>query len=307
MMKNTVINSMTSLLILGLLALTFTEGSADTAIRGIPDNENGPKGFRLLKNNKGMTKNKNKTMPKKKPGKTCNREKNQLNDCKNDLQECIDSNPIIVPTAALLSDFSAEATSLPGVGCDSLGGKQCGEQWVYCIDAVCAEPDEDKLSICDCILQTASSSRLPPSVDSGATCVYRNTGLSEIDGLSTSGLFGDAMCTAMKNGALISTFGTLSQSPETIPNFADEPCPPETPFTYCWGAICEQNDEDVRKRGKHAVQCKCPYVKSPEVNIQVEESQCLPEIDSAGTTCAYLHNGNPSNQTDSVELALEIW
>jgi len=258
--------------------------------------------------------------------KSCSRDKKQLEKCNEKLEKCIDTNPEIVPTAALISLITMPATSLTAIGCDDVGGFQCDSTpWVYCIDSLCAEPTADGLSTCDCILQTSGDSRLPPSATAGANCVYSNTGLSddftsEIGGRSTSELNGEEMCNAMKEGALISTFGKLSQGPDTIPNFADERCPSETPFTYCWGAICSQTEEDKRKRGANAVQCECPYVTAPNVNIQVTEAQCTPEINSdpfpattpptrppRNPTCAYLHNGNPSNGTENAEILQKIW
>jgi len=299
--------------------------------------DSGLKDGRLLgPKNKNKNKNKmkgnNKKMPpppsksKSAKNKSCKREKKKLEECKAELEDCVDSNPLIVPTAPLISLISVEATSLVDTGCNNVGGFACDNTpWVYCIDSLCAEPTPDGLSTCDCILQTSGDSRLPPKGDAGANCVYSNTGLSEsfkpeIGGRSTDELFGAEMCEAMKEGALISTFGKLSQSPESIPNFADEVCPPETPFTYCWGAICTQTEADKRKRGANAVQCECPYVRAPKVNIQVTEAQCTPEIDSdpfppttpptkppTNPTCAYLHNGNPSNGTEALKIIIDIW
>ena len=304
----------------GFLALMFVEGLAMDS--GLED------GRRL----KPVSKRNKKKMPpppmskSAKINKSCSREKKQLKKCNEKLEECIDTNPEIVPTAALISLITIPATSLTDIGCDDVKGFECDNTpWVYCIDLLCAEPTANGLSKCDCILQTSGDSRLPPNANAGANCVYSNTGLSEsftseIGGRSTSELNGEEMCNAMKEGALISTFGKLSQGPDTIPSFADEKCPPETPFTYCWGAICSQTEEDKRKRGANAVRCECPYVRAPNVNIQVTEAQCTPEIDSdpfpattpptrppRNPTCAYLHNGNPSNKTESAEILQKIW
>jgi len=217
--------------------------------------------------------------------------------------------PPIPPTAPILSEIDVEATALTDVGCDDVGGTQCYETpWVYCIDAACSEPDENALSTCDCWLQAPSQSRAPPNADAGATCVIERTGVAgALPAEFADQLYGQDMCDAMKNGTLYSTFGYLSEDPDTIPPFAVEPCPADTPFTYCWGAPCVQTEDDMAARGPNAVQCACPYVSAPSVNVQVQESQCLPELNAAGSVCEYLHNGNPSNATEAVKIAAEVW
>ena len=157
MTKNYFIKLMISVLTLGFLTLVFTEGvAADAIIPGSSSNAVGTGAVRLLKPKKNSKSTKSTKGPK-------NTEKADLKQCDADLQKCEDANPIIVPTAPLLESISMEATNLTEVGCDKTGDFQCDEtQWVYCIDASCAEPDEYGISKCDCILQSPSASRLPP-------------------------------------------------------------------------------------------------------------------------------------------------
>lgn len=230
--------------------------------------------------------------------------------CEEELFDC--QSKVIVPKAPLLSDITIAPTQLEDVGCDDVNQFSCDDtEWVYCIDAACGLPDENGLSTCDCIKQSPSESKAPGTAESGATCVYQKADQeNEIQKktnilVPSSGLYGQAMCDAMKDGALISTFGALSESPNAIPPFADQPCPADTTWLYCWGAACTQNEEDMEKRGPNAVQCQCPYVQSPEVNIQIETSQCAPEQKPNGDgICNYLHNGNPSSETDLAALIL---
>ena len=101
----------------------------------------------------------------------------------------------------------------------------------------------------------------PGNSGSGATCVNtvdpsQLAQIQAITGIDTENLYGEAMCNTMQNGALISTFGALSESPNVIPPFADQPCPSDTTWLYCWGAACTQTAEDMERRGPNAVQCQ---------------------------------------------------
>lgn len=177
---------------------------------------------------------------------------------------------------------STEPVSLEAIGCDEHVNYVCettDTPWVYCIDAICEEPIAG-YSTCRCWSQAPGKSIAPGSAKSGATCVGNNEyGKTEP--------YGKALCDAMKEGSLVSTFGGQYGNTSFVPEFANESC--DSGFAYCWGALCEQDpiNPDISI-------CKCPFVSSEKGSvIGIIESQCAQQ---SGDTCSYIHNGGPRSQ-----------
>jgi hypothetical protein len=188
---------------------------------------------------------------------------------------------------------STEPVSLEAIGCSDHVNYVCettDTPWVYCIDAICEEPI-DGYSTCRCWNQAPGKSIAPGSAQSGATCVGNNEyGKNE--------LYGEALCNAMKEGSLVSTFGGKYGNTSFVPDFANEFC--DGGFAYCWGALCEQDPTNP-----DIAICECPFVSSESgAVIGVIESECAQQEDNA---CSYIHNGGPKTQEyfDAVSAAAE--
>jgi len=118
----------------------------------------------------------------------------------------------------------------------------------------------------------------PVAENAGASCVmnHQNPDLKLPSG-------GEAMCDAMKNGALVSTYGPEGWKPPLVFN----KCPAKTQWAWCWGAPCKEIDGDII--------CDCPMMISDndyDQFISISQTQCNLESDP----CSYVHNGSPNGK-----------
>lgn len=139
---------------------------------------------------------------------------------------------------------------------------------MYCIDADCDPDVENGVAKCRCFKQAAGAS-IAPSGDGGAPCVLSALGIQNGTEPYPNG---EDLCTAMGNGALISTFAKDFKNTSYIPPIAYEYCEPGSPFAYCFGAPCVDDPEDSTR----AI-CSCPYVYSSSElpqTLTVPKTQC---------------------------------
>jgi len=175
--------------------------------------------------------------------------------------------------------------------CDASG-------WVYCINSVCEdETTTDPLlyggkpfNKCHCWQPTnTNSSILPHGNDGGANCVLDN------------GPGGEEMCEAMKNGALISTYGpkgTMRDPDTDLFELEAAICEPHTPWAWCWGAPCVEDPDSPT-----GITCHCPLMTSTNDDEQIlylaGESQCS---GAHGSPCDSVHNSEPAGMVTGAML-----
>jgi hypothetical protein len=156
--------------------------------------------------------------------------------------------------------------------------------WVYCQDAQCSEPKVKKgVLVAECLCwapPNTNESSLPAASNAGASCVLnsQNEALKLPEG-------GKAMCDAMKNGALISTYGPKGWKPPLVV----KSCPAKTHWAWCWGAPCEMTDGDII--------CDCPMMISDNNEnqyISISQEACNLEDDP----CDSVHNSSPNGPSD---------
>merc|ERR1719343_442229 len=190
---------------------------------------------------------------------------------------------IVLPTNKSTQPFMVDVDDGPCSGgtsytCDAEG-------WVYCQDATCSEPVvKNGVLVSECLCWAPPSnnntSYAPVSENAGASCVmnHQNPSLKLPSG-------GKEMCDAMKNGALVSTYGPNGWKPPLVFN----KCPAKTPWAWCWGAPCTKKDGDII--------CDCPMMISNNDDdqfISISQSQCNLESDP----CSFVHNGSPNGKPD---------
>jgi len=167
------------------------------------------------------------------------------------------------------------------------GGVNCFAPWVYCTDARCDDTPVVKDGIlvaeCLCWMPKNTNQSIIPKETSGAACVANavNPG-SEAFGVTG----GEAMCEAMKNGALISTYGELG----TKPPARAVKCAPKTPWAWCWGAPC-------KKVTGGRIICDCPVIVSNydvDQYVSVTKDVCAQEQYLEEEPCSLIHNGSPA-------------
>jgi len=156
-----------------------------------------------------------------------------------------------------LSDSAASATNSEHDFVSSNSTDDDSDNWIVqdyaynCTDAVyalcynanCTKSD-NKTATCDCWIQNGSS--ILPATGRGASHYAGTPG-------------GEELCEDMKSGSLWSTYGP---SGEGQPGVRYLNCPSETPFAFCWGAICERI-EDEWLNGYPKAECSCPVATSP--------------------------------------------
>ena len=173
--------------------------------------------------------------------------------------------------------------------------------WVFCINAVCADQptvDADMYNgkpfvKCSCWQPTNTDfSLVPLGPDSGANCALGQDTFA-------GGKGGEEMCQAIRDGALISTYGPEGTLRGGTPiSDADAPfsleaaeCRPNTPWAWCWGAPCERDEASPT-----GITCHCPYMTStnniPQPISLAGKSEC------EGDPCTgSLHNSMPAGQS----------
>mmetsp|Transcript_104721 Transcript_104721/g.223861 ORF Transcript_104721/g.223861 Transcript_104721/m.223861 type:complete len:296 (-) Transcript_104721:75-962(-) len=180
------------------------------------------------------------------------------------------------PYLALESGTCATDSSV----CDAAG-------WVYCQDANCGSTPVVKngVLVAECLCWQPPNVNLSslPKEGSGASCVMnaQNPSLNLPEG--------SAMCEAMKNGDLVSTYGPEGWKPPLV----IATCPARTTWAWCWGAPCERVD----KQGESVIVCDCPVMISDYDDSQllsVSSHQC----ESEDNPCSYMHNGSPPGPHD---------
>jgi len=161
----------------------------------------------------------------------------------------------------------------PGTLCESPG-------WVYCQDAECSEPTVvDGVLVAKCLCwapKNTNTSILPDGENAGASCVInkQRTGAPLPAG-------GKAMCDAIKEGSLISTWGPKGWKPPLVTS----KCQAGTPFAWCWGAPCKREAGDIV--------CDCPMVSvnsDATQYLSLSSKACAEEADP----CTMTHNGDPA-------------
>lgn len=167
------------------------------------------------------------------------------------------------------------------------GGENCFAPWVYCTDARCDDTPVVKNGLlvaeCLCWMPKNTNESIIPKATSGAACVANAvTPGSEAFGVTG----GKAMCEAMKNGALISTYGPLG----TKPPARAVKCAPKTPWAWCWGAPCK------KVKGGRII-CDCPVMISnydTDQYVSVTKDVCKEEQHLEEEPCSLIHNGSPA-------------
>ncbi|CAK0854047.1 unnamed protein product [Prorocentrum cordatum] len=166
-----------------------------------------------------------------------------------------------------------------GAACEAAG-------WVYCQDAECSEPTVvDGVLVAKCLCwapKNTNTSAMPGSDNAGASCV-----INQQRGGTPLPAGGTAMCDAIKDGKLISTWGPKGWKPPLVTS----KCPAGTPFAWCWGAPCTMEAGDIV--------CDCPMVTVNSTDTQylsLSIRACADEADP----CSVTHNGDPAGS--AVEL-----
>lgn len=175
---------------------------------------------------------------------------------------------------------NTESGTCPEDTCSDVAAESCDAPgWVFCINAKCAtaamDPKYGKLvSKCECWQPSNTNfSIVPVRKNSGANCVMK------------SGPGGSEMCEAIKNGALISTFGPTGDMKTPLLSLQSANCAPHTLWAWCWGAPCS------KVSGK--LICDCPVMKS--TNDANQSVSLAGKAECAGDPCNEgIHNSMPA-------------
>jgi len=177
----------------------------------------------------------------------------------------------------------------PKGGACSGGAAVCeAPGWVYCQDARCSEPvlNENGILVAKCFCYqppNVTTSIIPKGSNAGASCV-----MNQLDPRLKLPAGGTAMCNAIKNGALISTYGPEAWKPPLVV----AKCPARTPWAWCWGAPCTKDPV------KDTVVCDCPMMISAtndDQYLSLSVDVCNEEGPHA---CTMVHNSSPPGPKD---------
>jgi hypothetical protein len=128
---------------------------------------------------------------------------------------------------------------------------------------------------CLCWQPTNTNFSILPASNAGASCV-----IDQITPGAVTSTGGDAMCDAMKNGALVSTYGPTGWKP----NLVVAECAPKTQWAWCWGAPCSISEGDII--------CDCPIIITDN-NATQYLSLSQQECDMEDDPCSFIHNSSP--------------
>jgi hypothetical protein len=113
------------------------------------------------------------------------------------------------------------------------------------------------------------------------------------------------MCSAIANGALISTYGPDGTMRGGTP--IDKPgpyslqsatCKPQTPWAWCWGAPCYKNTSSAT-----GITCDCPYMVSTPSDVNQPISLAGEDQCSSENPCEQLHNSMPAGTSPNHQTA----
>jgi len=185
----------------------------------------------------------------------------------------------------------------------TLGGTECEAPWVYCTDANCDQNLVESswtpgllVANCYCWMPPNTNFSIIPKETAGAGCVADQVS----SGKAAFGVTGgSAMCDAMKDGKLISTYGPTGTSVIGKKVHAKAvQCAAKTKWAWCWGAPCKK-DEFNR------VICECPITISDwdeEQYVSVSSVACDVEKALDEGSCSIIHNGSPAGESPMKQM-----
>lgn len=178
--------------------------------------------------------------------------------------------------------------------------------WVFCINAECADEPSAKPDLyggkpfvaCSCWQPTNTNfSILPLGPDSGANCVLGQDTFA-------GGAGGEGMCQAIRDGALISTYGPGGDMRGGTPiddaqapfSLQSAECRPNTPWAWCWGAPCELDPTSPT-----GITCHCPYMTSTNDAVQSISLAGQQACDVDPCAGPQIYNSMPAGQSPNTQ------